>query len=483
MPIALNLMACRQNPASQTVVMWGGAEAGASHLVLLVARRRLAPEEVDAALAAGLPDVDRVRVPATAGAVQDDLTPGAEPRYYGVVAALADGSFKPLRFRAGAMSELPDGTLQYSSLGGKALEAAPAASPPPAPAATGPVRGPFAASAEPAPAPAPVSTGAIRGPFARSADDAPPAPAPASTGPTRGPFARSADDAPAPAPAPVSTGPTRGPFARSAEEAPAPAPAAPAVDPMEARRQAQLRAQQAAAAASGDAPPAVDPMEARRRAQQQAAAAASGGDVVAPSRSRAAAVVQVAPPSEFPIARFGLRMSGATQSWDGLRILWESEGKPAEAYEVVVADHPLDPDEVGDLLSGRDVGGARVRAFARSVKTVIDNVTPRDARGYSGVIARAEDGSRELIGSVAQSVDECNVREAPFFDAANLGDVRDLANGAVREAKMQLLIFSEEQDVGAWREALRLVGDALAIYPGFEPATTLEREIRAARQV
>ena len=90
---------------------------------------------------------------------------------------------------------------------------------------------------------------------------------------------------------------------------------------------------------------------------------------------------------------------------------------------------------------------------------------------------------REVLGCAAQSSDECNVRKAPFFDASQLDEVRSLANGQVREARMQLMIFKEEQDVGAWREALRMVGDALAIFPDFPEAIALEQEVKAARAV
>lgn len=515
MGIALNLMAARQGATQHTVVMWSGQDATAKSLVLIVARRRLDADEVEQAATAGHVEADRVVVPASAGAVVDDLTSPGEPRYYGVLAVAADGSFKPTRFRAGPMAELPEGTLKYSSIGGKALGGAMASAP-------GPVRGAFApGAAAPVPGPAPVTgsafvratgtppsaesaPGPVRGPFALGS----PPPAPLAS-PTTGAFAvRGPFSAGSPSPAPLAA-PTTGAFAvrapvSQAFEAPSiPAPPAPPPDPMEARRQAQLRAQQAAASASAapaqasEPAPAIDPMEARRQAQaraHQAAAAASadpapGGDDPmasrrgAQARARTAPAETVPPPSDFPVGRFGLRMSGGTQSWDGLRILWEGEGKEAAAYEVFIADHPLSPDEVSELVTAGRLDGAAVKAFSPSVKAVIDNVTPRDARGYYAVVARNVSGGRELVGCAAQGFDECQVRKAPFFDPSALEEVRSLANGQVREARVQLMIFREEQDVGAWREALRMTGDALVIYPDFPEAIALEQEIRAARQV
>ena len=404
MSITMSLLAARQNAAQPTVVMWSGAEATATGLVLVVARRRLDPQELEEALGGGHEQAQCVRFPTSTGAVQDDVTPAGEPRYYGVLAALPDGSYKPARFRAGAMRELPEGTVRLSALGGQPFAAAATAELPAAP------------SAPIAPAPVPGST-AARGPFA---------------------------------------------------------PSAPAPEPMEARRQAQAQAPQQA-----PAPAATDPMEARRQAQRRAQQVAGGG-AVEPSRA-AAPVETVAPPGDFPIERFGVRMIGATQSWDGLRIEWEAEGKPAAAYELFIADHPLAPEEVGEAIGGEAGSGVLVRAFPRSVKGVIDNVTPREQRAYYGVVARAERGRREVVGCVAQGVDQGGSRELPFFDAKRLDDVRSHANGQLREARVQLMIFQEEGDVGAWREALRLVQDALAIHPQLPAAAALEAEIRAAR--
>lgn len=364
MSVALTFMASRQSPASPTIVLWGGVDPGTTRLVVLVSRRRLTPDEADAALSGTLPECERFLVPPTVDALRDDVSPAGPARYYAVLAEQSDGSRKPLRFRAGPMSQPPEQTLDASTL---------------------------------RPSPAPVVQ---------------------------------------PASAPVAASPV---------------PETTPVDPLEARRAAQRRAQQAVLDAS--------PVEVSARADKS-----------------------VRPPSDFPSGRFGLRMIGATQTWDGLRVQWESEGREADAYEVVIADHPLAPEEVGDLLSGEAVPGAAVQAVGRSVRAVIDNHTPREARGYYAVIARTESGDRAPVGCVAQGWDECRVAQAPFFNPQALDEIRDLANGQVREARVQLMLWEEEQDAGAWREALRLAEEALIVYPHFVPALECRRDVEASRR-
>lgn len=382
MPAALTFMASRQNTDSPTIVLWGGVEPGTDHLLVLVARRRLSPEESDAALAGQLPECERLVVPPTADALRDDFSPGGQPRYYAVLSVLSGGARKPLRFRAGPMSQPPESTLDASTL-----------------------RAPSAAASS-----------TFRVPVAAKMAAATPAAAP------------------------------------QVLQVPAPKPAPPAPDPMEARRAAQRRAQIAALeAAETDVPPARD--------------------------------ASPRPSVDFPIERFGLRMVGASQTWDGLRVQWESEGHDADAFEVVIADHALAPDEVGELLTGDAVPGAAVRAVSATTRVVIDNLTPREARGYYAVIARTDAGDRVPVGCVAQGWDECRLAQAPFYAPDAVDEVRDLANGQVREARVQLMLWHEEQDAGAWREALRLVDDALVIYPGFRPALDFKREVEAARRV
>lgn len=394
MSTPLTFMACRQNAASPTIVLWGGAEPGTTHLLVVVARRRLTREEGDAALSGQHPEAVLLQVPTTADALRDDISPAGEPRYYAVQSVWPDGSRKPLRFRAGPMSQPPESTLDASSL---VVEQS---------------------SPEPVSAPSPTATSTFRVPIAAEMT--------------------AATDSVEP-PSVVSVA------------APAPTPAS---DAMARRRAAQQRAQQAVEA-SDDAEP-----SSTTRARHEAAPR---------------------PSSDFPIAQFGLRMHGATQTWDGLRVQWETDGKEADAFEVVVSDHPLVPDEVGELLSGQSTSGAYVKVFPGSVRCVVDNVTPREARGYYAVIARTSGGDRVPVGCVAQGWDECRIARAPFYAPDDIEEVRSLANGQVREARVQFMLWNEEEDVGAWREALRLVGDALVILPGFQPALDLKKEIESAR--
>jgi hypothetical protein len=174
-------------------------------------------------------------------------------------------------------------------------------------------------------------------------------------------------------------------------------------------------------------------------------------------------------------------MQAAIQSWDGLRIEWEAEREDAAAYEVFVADRALVPAEVGELMRGEALDGAFVRAFPASVRAVIDNRTPRETRGYYAVVSRSAEGFRRLIGCSARSVDDGAAKAAPFLDPASMQEVRGLARGYLREARVQLMIFREEGELGAWKEGLRLCEDALAVYPGLPDALATVAEIRAAR--
>ncbi len=60
-------------------------------------------------------------------------------------------------------------------------------------------------------------------------------------------------------------------------------------------------------------------------------------------------------------------------------------------------------------------------------------------------------------------------------------EVRGLAQGYVREARVQLMIFREEGELGAWKEGLRLCEDALAVWPGMPEALAATAELRTAR--
>lgn len=488
MAVPIALQACRQGTTQATVIHWG-ADAGPRGVVLVVARRRLLPEEIVRALGGAPGDAEVVPVPAGTPAVVDDVTGAGEACYYGVFSA-SGSTPAPVRFRAGAMSEMPQGTARLSAARERARAGVRAPTRPPDGAAV--------AATSPGAVPAPagvragsVVTGAVRAVPASTTSAGLRVPA---TGPAR-------EAVPRPAAADVVTGATRahtgvvpagpgpGAVATGSLRAGATTPGTPLqAVAAEARRQAQLRAQQAAAAVPVST---EDPREARRqaqiRAEQGARAVESPPPEVGAPASRAAvsrgASAAVDPSSAFPIDRFGLPMIGANQSWDGLRIQWEDEGKGAAAWEVFVADHPLHAEEVGELLRGERVPGAFVRAFAAGVRAVIDNRTDRDSRMYCGVVARRADGERFPVGCTALSSDRCQVLDAPLLDPERVEAVRELARAQVREARAQLHWWKAEQDVGAWREALRVVGDALAIAPGFTPALELKAEILAARRV
>src|SRR5205823_4806887 len=70
--------------------------------------------------------------------------------------------------------------------------------------------------------------------------------------------------------------------------------------------------------------PVEDPLEARERAEPPPPPAAV--------------------PLQDPVE---LRMQGATQTWDGLRIYWDREPRAA-AYEIVASDHQIFGDELAD---------------------------------------------------------------------------------------------------------------------------------------
>src|SRR5205823_13016293 len=72
---------------------------------IFVARKRMSPEELEAAaLLGGTDDCFFARVGAEVTSVVDDLTPQGEARHYGVAVVFDDGSGKAARFRA-----VPDG--------------------------------------------------------------------------------------------------------------------------------------------------------------------------------------------------------------------------------------------------------------------------------------------------------------------------------------------------------------------------------------
>jgi hypothetical protein len=168
-------------------------------------------------------------------------------------------------------------------------------------------------------------------------------------------------------------------------------------------------------------------------------------------------------------------MQGGTQTWDGLRLTWEPSPRIA-AWEVIVSDHPIFDEEVADALAGRADFTAAM-AFHPSVDGVIDNVTPRDSRGWYALLARSKEGERMphpfRVGDAAAS----GRPVAPFFNANRTGELRAEVEEMLGQAREQLARWTAEQDRGARREAQRLVADALRIYPGFAAAQALLAEI------
>jgi len=225
-------------------------------------------------------------------------------------------------------------------------------------------------------------------------------------------------------------------------------------------------------------------MEARKRAQREARARAAAESPPAEAQPRAAGAPPPAPastepppqPSTIPLEEdLDVRMSGAGQTWDGLRIHWERDPRAA-AYEVIASDHQIFGEELKDALAGRADFTTAV-AVAPSVTAVIDNVTAREARGWYAVLARYRDGKRKphpfQVGDAAAS----GKAVAPFLNANRTSEVRAEADGMVEEAREQWRRWKSEQDGGARREAKRLVQDALLVFPGLPSAKALADEM------
>src|SRR5216683_2236980 len=196
----------------------------------------------------------------------------------------------------------------------------------------------------------------------------------------------------------------------------APLPPVPAEDPLEARKRAQREARARVTAESLTEPPGpaevfgrgqpfirVAPGAESPRAAAQPpppAAAQPARPAQEPARppqeppraASQAAPEPPAPPSSIPLEHdLEVRMSGADQTWDGLRICWDRDPRAA-AYEVIVSDHQIFAEELKDALAGRADFTTAV-AVAPSVSAVIDNVTPRDARGWYAVLVRSATAS------------------------------------------------------------------------------------------
>ena len=217
-----------------------------------------------------------------------------------------------------------------------------------------------------------------------------------------------------------------------------------------------------------------DPLEARKRAQREARERSSRDSAAAPE---AGASAEPPPqPASIPLAeRLEARMQGATQTWDGLRIYWEKDPRAA-AYEVIASDHQIFADELADALAGNADFTTAV-AVAPSVTAVIDNVTARESRGWYLVLVRSRDGERAAhpfkVGDAADS----GRTVAPFLNPNRTGELRGEVEDLVAQAQEQWDRWNSEQDVGARREAKRLVGDALLIWPGHPAAKKLEAQM------
>src|SRR5437773_840768 len=328
MPLNVVLVPQRQSPNGMALT-WTALD-GVSAYQIFVAQKRLSPEELEAAATLnGTEECFVAKVGAEVRSIVDDITPQGEARHYGVAMILDDGSVKAARFRA-----VPDGGAADS----------------------------FHLSA----VKMRMSTGSYR------IKPPPEAAGSASARPIAAPAASRA------------------------------APAAAAEDPMEARKRAQREARARAAgeapAAAPEAPPAraAGPRPPAAAAPAAAAPAARPESRASEGRSESSSSASAEPPpqpSTIPLTDpLDVRMQGATQTWDGLRIYWEREPRAA-AYEVIASDHQIFGEELADALAGKS-DFTTAAAVAPSVMCVLDNVTPRESRGWYAVLVRYRDGKR-----------------------------------------------------------------------------------------
>jgi len=443
MPLNVVLVAQRQS-SSGMALTWNSLD-GVSAYQIFVAHKRMTPEELEAAaLLNGTDDCFVAKVGAEVGSVVDDITPQGEARHYGVAMIFDDGSVKAARFRA-----VPDGgaadSFHLSTVKLRMTTGSYRIKPPPEAAgssAAKPISPPPARAAAPAPRPAPAAPAedplearkrAQREARARAAREAP-------TSLETAPAARAAPE----------------PAARSAPEpARAAASAAAEEDPIEARKRMQREARERAAAAA--------PAPAARSSREGAPSPSASGE--APP-----------PPSAVPLADpVDIRMQGATQTWDGLRIYWEREPR-AGAYEVIASDHQIFGDELADALAGK-ADFTTATAVGPSTLCLIDNVTPREARGWYSVLVRYRDGRRAphpfQVGDAATS----GKTAGPFLNPNRTGELRAEVEGLLADAREQWERWKKEQDGGARREARRMVGDALLIWPDYPSAKKLLAEM------
>lgn len=182
------------------------------------------------------------------------------------------------------------------------------------------------------------------------------------------------------------------------------------------------------------------------------------------------------PPSAFRLEQaLELHMQAATQTWDGLRIFWERDPRAA-AYEVIASDHHLTGEEVAEALAGRG-DFTTVVAVAPAVTCVIDNTTPREARGWYAVLVRRLDGGRAphpfKVGDAAASWRPA----APFLNPNRTAELGAEVESLLARSRERWRRWTAEGDSGARWEAKRLVGDALLIWPDHPAAKALLEEM------
>jgi len=463
--MALNvvLVAQRQSPKGMSL-SWTPMEGVAAHVVY-VASRKLTPEELEAADALGGTDeCVVVKLGADATSIVDDISPQGEVRNYGVAMKFSEGEPRSVRFRA-----IADGanaaSIALSSLVKGAVKSVPAR----APAVASPT-GNTGAYRVAAPGASPTgNTGAYR-------VATPGAPATGNTGayrvaaPGAAPTGNTGSTRVAP-PAASPTGNT-GAYRVAAPGAPATGNtgayrvAAPGAAPT--GHTGSTRAAPAAVATSARSPE-EDALEARKKQQAAVRARRDAEAAAAPAEI-------VPPPSQFPLDEpFSFRMSGATQTWDGLRITWERDAKAA-AYEILVSDHQLFGDELADALAGR-ADFTSATAVGPNANAVIDNVTPREARGWYLVLARTASGARSPHPFEVGDAQASGRAVAPFVNPNRTGELRAEVEGMLSDAREQWEQWQRAQDGGARREAKRLVADALLIFPNHPGAKALAAEM------
>src|SRR5438876_4657660 len=101
----LNVVLVPQRQSSNGMALTWTPMEGVSAYQVFVAKKRMTPEELEAAqLLGGTEDCTVAKVGAEVHSVVDDITPQGEARHYGVAMVFDDGTIKAARFRA-----VPDG--------------------------------------------------------------------------------------------------------------------------------------------------------------------------------------------------------------------------------------------------------------------------------------------------------------------------------------------------------------------------------------